>query len=138
MATPIPFLRESKYFSNNSICNSKYEERKFTYFEKINFNNLNNYYTKDESVFKKKVDKLNIRFFLENDKFTALKSDIEKSEDNLFVILFKQISVYIQEIERLNIKLKERKESERTSKMDEVLKFELSFYSLIRLLKERT
>jgi len=124
MATPIPFLREPKYFSNHSLCNSKYEERKFTYFEKINFNNLNNYYTKDESVFKKKVDKLNIRFFVENDRFTALKSDIEKSQDNLFVILFKQISVCIKEIERLNIKLKERKESERALKMDEVLKLE--------------
>jgi len=26
MATPIPFLREPKYFSNHSLSNSKYEE----------------------------------------------------------------------------------------------------------------
>jgi hypothetical protein len=84
--------------------------------DNININNLGQFYPKDESVFKKKIDKLNYRFYLETEKYLNNKTESEKCQDQLFMILFKQISLYIQEIERLNILLREKIEYEKINK----------------------
>jgi hypothetical protein len=97
----------------------KQDERNFmlvNLLDGININNLGQFYPKDESVFKKKIDKLNYRFYLETEKFLNNKTESEKCQDQLFMILFKQISLYVQEIERLNIILREKIEFERVNK----------------------
>jgi hypothetical protein len=111
--------------ANDATVFLKNEEKtKLSIFDNINVNNLNNYYNKDESLFKKKVDKLNFRFYLETDKFLNFKHEMEKSQDHLFLLLFKQISVYVEEIERLNLKIKEKEEYEKFNrfKIDEMSK----------------
>ncbi len=103
--------------ANDATVFLKNEEKtKLLIFDNINVNNLNNFYNKDESLFKKKVDKLNFRFYLETDKFLNFKHEMEKSQDHLFLLLFKQISVYVEEIERLNVKIKDKEEYEKFNK----------------------
>jgi hypothetical protein len=81
-----------------------------------NINNLHNLYNKDDSEFKKKIDKLNFKFYLETDRFLNFKTEIDKSQDNLFLLLFKQVSLYIEEIEKLNVKLKHKEEVQKETK----------------------
>jgi len=105
----------------NSLSNIE-EKQKVQMFEDLNFNVLNSIYSKEDSSFKKIIDKLNTKFYSETNKFLGIKAELEKSQDNLFIILFKQISSYIEEIEKLNIKLKEKEEKEKAfkNKIDEV------------------
>jgi hypothetical protein len=77
-----------------------------TLIDHIHLKNLNNFYTNEESLFKQRIDKLNLKFYLETEKYLTNGEDIEKCQDQLFIILFKQISLYIEEIERLNKILK--------------------------------
>lgn len=62
--------------------------------------------SRDDGVFKKKIEKLNLKFYLETEKFLQHKNDLssegEKCQESLFYILFQQISVYIEEVDRLN------------------------------------
>lgn len=99
------------------------EKNKFQMFDDLNFNILNNIYSKDESSFKKTIDKLNLKFYSETNKYLGIKYELEKSQDNLFIILFKQIASYIEEIDKLNIKLKDKEEKEKVfkTKIDEVI-----------------
>ena len=39
--------------------------------DNINLNNLSTFYPKDESIFKKRIDKLNLKFYLETEKYLA-------------------------------------------------------------------
>ena len=69
-------------------------------------NTLDLYYDKN-SPFKKKIDNLNLKFYLETEKYlnnNKINDHIrnQKLQANLFVILFQQINVFIEEIERLN------------------------------------
>jgi hypothetical protein len=84
--------------------------------DNINLNSLNNFYHRDESLFKKRIDQLNLKFYLETEKYLNNTQDMEKCQDQLFIILFKQISLYIEEIERLNNLLKEKNDSTKTAK----------------------
>ena len=123
-------------FQNENINLSPYndEKTKIQMFEDLNFNTLNNIYSKDESSFKKNIDKLNLKFYSETNKYLGIKSELEKSQDNLFIVLFKQISSYIEEIEKLNFKLKEKDEKEKIFKIkiDEVNKIlKINFLNLI-------
>jgi hypothetical protein len=118
-----------------SVFMKNENKTKFTVFDNINVNNLGNFYNKDESNFKKKVDKLNLRFYMETDKYLNFKNEMEKSQDHLFLLLFKQISVYVEEIERLNLKVKDKEESDKFNKfkLDEIskrenLEKEISYY----------
>ena len=76
----------------------------------INENNLNAFYEDDNNNFKRNIDQLNLKFYLETEKIIK-SSKINKCNNNnnevfnsnkLFLILFKQINLYISEIERLN------------------------------------
>jgi len=104
---------------NENVPLSPYNEDKIKIqmFEDLNFNVLNNIYSKEDSIFKKSIDKLNIKFYSETNKYLGIKSDLEKSQDNLFIILFKQISSYIEEIEKLNFKLKDKDKKEKNFKI---------------------
>jgi len=90
--------------------------------EEFNLNALNNLYSREDSFFKKNIDKLNQKFYAETNKYLTIKAELEKSHDNLFCILFKQISHYIEEIDKLNSKLKEKDENVRfyKTRVDEV------------------
>ena len=102
--------------NNNNRVNENYNINKSE--ETIDTNNLvktidemkqnvlNLYYDKNSS-FKKKIDALNLKFYLETEKYLK-KSKIndyilnQKLQANLFIILFQQINILIEEIERLN------------------------------------
>ena len=84
--------------TQNTICNI---------IDVINDNNLNLniYYQDNSSNFKHSIDQLNLKFYLETKKILSQKNnlDIKESQNILFLILFKQIKLYIKEIERKNI-----------------------------------
>jgi hypothetical protein len=122
---------------SNNLTTDKQEERNnmlANLLDNININNLGQFYPKDESVLKKKVDKLNYRFYLETEKI--LKTESEKCYDHLFMILFKQITLYIQEIERLNIVLREKTECEKINKdkCDDIFRKEKEYNSMQMLI----
>ena len=77
--------------SNESISNI---------IDVISNNNLNLFYQDDSTNFKRNIDNLNLKFYLETEKMLASSN---YNENNLFLILFKQITLYIKEIERLNL-----------------------------------
>jgi len=82
-------------------------------FEDIKQNVLDVYYDKS-SDFKNKIDGLNLQFYLETEKYLNCndKNDFirsQKLQANLFIILFKQINIFIEEIERLNKLILENK-----------------------------
>lgn len=71
----------------------------------INDNNLSLFYDNTESNFKYNIDQLNLKFYLETEKILSpnnQKIDRMEHQNKLFLILFKQINLYIKEIERLN------------------------------------
>ena len=75
------------------------------------FNILSDYYPKKElknkkdSNFLDRINELNNKFNLSQEKFALVKSSLEKLNDDLFSNLIKQIDCYIEEIQRLNKKL---------------------------------
>ncbi len=101
-------------FNNYSDKNNfKLEENKnkeieithnFSYnIDDMKQNILDIYYDKN-SEFKNKIDTLNLQFYLETEKYLnyTKNSDIissQKLQANLFIILFKQINIFIEEIE---------------------------------------
>ena len=67
------------------------------------------YYNKDEgNILMKKINKLNMNFYMLSERYLKHRNDLEKINDSLFLNLFKQISVYIEEIEKLNLKIKDK------------------------------
>ena len=68
---------------------------------RINFNSLNEYYKLETNIFLKKIQRLNLKFYYTTDVLLSEKI-IKYPYDELFLILFKEISLYIEEIERLN------------------------------------
>ena len=76
----------------------------------INLNNtLQDFYNKEDgNIFIKKMNKLNMQFSIMSEKYIKIKNDLEKINDILFMNLFKQINIYIEEIEKLNFKMKEK------------------------------
>ena len=88
----------------------------------INDNNLNLFYKDGTSKFKYNIDQLNLKFYLETEKIlSSTQSDLSQNQNKLFLILFKQITLYIKEIERLNLLLIEE------SKNPNYLKKKVSF-----------
>ena len=77
----------------------------------INNNNLNLFYQDDSTNFKRNIDNLNLKFYLETEKILA---STNYNSNNLFLILFKQITLYIKEIERLNVIILELKKDEQS------------------------
>ena len=76
--------------------------------DSINKNSLSSFYD-PESEFKKKIDSLNLKFYLETEKYLCNQNKKIKTQTSLFIILFKQIIIYIKEIERLNLIILQKK-----------------------------
>ena len=74
----------------------------------INKNSLSIFYD-SESEFKNKIDSLNLKFYLETEKYLCNQNKKVKTQTSLFIILFKQINIYIEEIQRLNLILLNKK-----------------------------
>ena len=92
-----------------SIDNNQTTEAICNIIDLINDNNLNVFYKEDNSNFKRNIDQLNLKFYLETEKIISSNQNKTNKDDNysinsnkLFLILFKQINLYIKEIERLN------------------------------------
>ena len=84
---------------------------------------------------------MNLKFYLETEKYLCNKTKIEKTQSSLFIILFKQIKIYIEEIERLNLIILEKKYEPRNTieRTDEILKKQKDFeinQQLIKTLKD--
>ena len=65
-------------------------------------NSLNVFYDSN-SDFKNKIDSLNLKFYLETEKYLTNQQKKINCQTSLFIILFKQINIYIEEIKRLNL-----------------------------------
>ena len=96
----------------------------------IPLNNLNDYYSIETSIFKKRIEKLNLQFFwIYESILQGQNINMNNSKDNtnninsntklifpynkLFLILFKEISLYIEEITRLNKQLTAKNKNEK-------------------------
>ena len=101
-----------KYYKCNSGINSNQKEENeilCNLLDNLNKNSLNIFYKESNSEFKRKIDDLNLKFYLETEKFLSNPNKQEKTQSSLFIILFKQINLYIEEIERLNLIILEKK-----------------------------
>ena len=87
---------------NTSINNLKIQNTICNLIDVINDNNLNFFYQDNISSFKYNIDQLNLKFYLETEKILSSTDRKIHNENKLFLILFKQINLYIKEIERLN------------------------------------
>ena len=116
--------KEQPPITHIDISQIKPDEKQKAYLnnliENITITNLGSTYYKEDSLFKKRLEKLNYKFYTETEKFLNNKQDMESSQDQLFVILFKQISLYMEENERLNKLLKEKEDTDRVSNKDDV------------------
>ena len=77
----------------------------------IPLNTLSDFYDIETSLFKKRIDKLNLKFYWESEGLSSQK-EIPKPYSKLFLILFKQINLFNEEIERLNLIIKEKNKNE--------------------------
>lgn len=103
--------------NNNSINSNSINSKMKNKFSNINdmkkeIEKLNLEYisvNKDDLTLKRKIDKLNIKLCLETDKYLRIKSQnkltqIEQNQEKLINLLFSQISLYIDELDRINFK----------------------------------
>ena len=100
----------------------------------INNNNLNLFYHEDDSNnFKRNIDSLNLKFYLETEKILSSNTN---NSGNLFFILFKQITLYIKEIERLNIIILGLKKDQESAKKMEyfIQKREMDFENKMNMI----
>ena len=135
---------EQKFYSLTGI---KEKEKKNSnevlseLLDNLDKNSLNIFYKDSSCPFKRKIDELNLKFYLETEKYLCNKTKIEKTQSSLFIILFKQIKIYIEEIERLNLIILEKKYEPRNTieRTDEILKKQKDFeinQQLIKTLKD--
>ena len=97
----------NKKINSENDSNDKIDELNFIKTIDDMKQNVLDYYYDKNSVFKQKIDNLNLKFYLETEKYlnNFKKNDHnrnQKLQANLFIILFQQINVFIEEIERLN------------------------------------
>ena len=132
--------------NNNDIDQDKIDELNFgKTIDEMKQNVLDYYYDKN-SAFKQKIDNLNLKFYLETEKYlnntkTHDRNRNQKLQANLFIILFQQINVFIEEIERLNkiiLENKYKKETilQRTNELNEKNNNILMKDNLIQSLKQ--
>ena len=117
----ISLLEEIQKKCNQSLTNSTCVNSNNISYETPSMNNLTSFYMKeDANKFMKKIDKLNLNFMILSDKYLKHQKEVEKVKDNLFINLFKQISIYVEEIERLNIKIKDKEGSSKSPKENSI------------------
>ena len=98
--------------------------------KEIPLHNLNDYYSIETNIFKKRIEKLNLQFFWIYESILEGQNTNNNNTDNsninndskqnlifpynkLFLILFKEISLYIEEIMRLNKQLDAKNKNEK-------------------------
>ena len=107
----------------DNLFTSEKECSPLTYLNIDEFNiNSHNQFTKEDYNFKKNIDKLNQKLNAEQNKYITVKNDLEKTHENLLGIAIKQISVYVEETDKLNSRLKEKEDTLKIykNKVDEV------------------
>ena len=75
-------------------------------------NTLGEYYDVETSIFKKRIDKLNLKFYYESEALVHCK-EIPKPYNKLFLILFKEINLFTEEIDRLNSIIRDKNKNEK-------------------------
>ena len=88
----------------------------YNFINEIPFENLNDYYDIESNLFIKRIEKLNLKFYWTSE-CVLNQQDIKYPYNKLFLILFKQISLYIEEIARLNKQLKQKIKNEKSFQM---------------------
>ena len=123
-----------------------------TILKEIPLHNLNDYYSIETSVFKKRIEKLNLQFFWIYESILQGQNTNNSSDNNvninskqylifpynkLFLILFKEISLYIEEIIRLNKQLNAKNKNEKfyIKKMNEYKNKEKEFFINKQIIK---
>ena len=123
-----------------------------TILKEIPLHNLNDYYSIETSVFKKRIEKLNLQFFWIYESILEGQNTNNSSDNNvninskqnlifpynkLFLILFKEISLYIEEIIRLNKQLNAKNKNEKfyIKKMNEYKNKEKEFFINKQIIK---
>ena len=123
-----------------------------TILKEIPLHNLNDYYSIETNVFKKRIEKLNLQFFWiyesilegqntnnssDNNTNTNSKQNLIFPYNKLFLILFKEISLYIEEIIRLNKQLNAKNKNEKfyIKKMNEYKNKEKEFFINKQIIK---
>ena len=101
----------SHYETETNLDNAHSSESLSNIIDVISNNSLNLFYQDDSTNFKRNIDNLNLKFYLETEK---ILSSNKPNSNNLFLILFKQITLYIKEIERLNVIILEMKKDEKS------------------------
>ncbi len=96
----------------NSNDNNNNNLNILNFINEMPFENLNDYYDIESSLFLKRIEKLNLKFFWTSECILN-QQDIKYLYNKLFLILFKQISLYIEEISRLNKQLKQKNKNEK-------------------------
>lgn len=71
--------------------------------DNLNLNKSSTFKDEGSINFRKKIDKLNLKFYVETEKYLNNKNDMDRCQDQLFIILFREISAFNEEVERLNI-----------------------------------
>ena len=70
---------------------------------------MQQFYTKDEPFkFYKRIEQLSYGILSINENFLVQKTNLEKIFESILVNLFTQIKVYAEEVQRLNIKIKNK------------------------------
>ena len=143
-----PTKQDKNISFKKSISNETYEikdensnELLSHILDTINKNSLNIFYPDSNNEFKKKIDSLNLKFYLETEKYLSKKNKSENCQTSLFIILFKQINIYIEEIERLNLVIIKKRYDPKNiiERTDEIIKKQNEFLTkekLIKALKE--
>ena len=136
-------INQKYYKLNSGINNNQKEENEIlcNLLDNLNKNSLNIFYKESNSELKKKIDDLNLKFYLETEKFLSNPNKQEKTQSSLFIILFKQINLYIEEIERLNLIILEKKYEPKFTieRTDEIIKKQKNLeinQQLIKTLKD--
>lgn len=80
-----------------------------------------------ENNFTNQIDDLNLKFYLETEKYLNNKANDAQCQSKLFSILFKQIDIYSKEINRLNGIISEKRNKDENMKVKD---------SIIKSLKE--
>lgn len=80
-----------------------------------------------ENNFTNQIDDLNLKFYLETEKYLNNKANDAQCQSKLFSILFKQIDIYSKEINRLNGIISEKRNKDENIKVKD---------SIIKSLKE--
>ena len=97
---------------NKSENDNKNISSIYNFINDIPFENLNDYYDIETSLFLKRIEKLNLKFYWTSECILS-QSDIQYPYNKLFLILFKQISLYLEEIARLNKRVKQHLKNEK-------------------------